>query len=211
MKKQRFSAEFRMRYPIGLWDKRCSAPMIAPDACFPQDLVTEQKTAIANRYLLPIMYADDYGKAARNMLSQYCSEALDGAMPVDAWEPAGRMKLEVRRVRFESNSDIQGRIYFDWTWVKTRDEHGQHHEEKIPPMTVLINVDLCPTPEIENSTIVHECCHVFLDLPFLNYRCSAEGHSHPSRAGNGRSGGFLRLMDRLTGWNCRRKSFRLTC
>ena len=167
MKKQRFSAEFRMRYLIGLWDKHCSAPMIAPNACFPQDLITEQKTAITNQYLLPIMYADDYGKAAKNMLSQYYSEALDGAMPVDAWELARRMKLEVRRVRFESNSDIQGRIYFDWTWVKTRDEHGQYHEEKIPPMTVLINVDLCPTPEIENSTIVHECCHVFLDLPFF--------------------------------------------
>ncbi|MBQ1403361.1 MAG: hypothetical protein IIY90_08650, partial [Oscillospiraceae bacterium] len=28
MKKQRFGAEFRMRYLIGLWDKRCSAPAI---------------------------------------------------------------------------------------------------------------------------------------------------------------------------------------
>ena len=34
-------------------------------------------------------------------------------------------------------------------------------------MTILINIDLCPTPEIENSTLIHECCHVFLDLTFF--------------------------------------------
>lgn len=34
-------------------------------------------------------------------------------------------------------------------------------------MTILINMDLCTTREIENSTIVHECCHVYLDLPFF--------------------------------------------
>lgn len=152
---------------ICLWDKRCSAPAIAPNKCFPPDLITEQKTAITNQYLLPIMYAEDYGKAAKHMLTQYYREALDGVTPVDGWELARRMKLEVRRVRFEPGSDIQGRIYFDWAWVRTRDEKGQYHEEKIPPMTVLINIDLCPTKEIENSTIVHECCHVFLDLPFF--------------------------------------------
>ena len=167
MEQRRFVAEFRMRYLIGLWDKRCSAPMIAPNAYFPPDLITEQKTAITNQYLLPIMYAEDYGKAAKRMLSQYYQEALDGSTAVNGWELARRMKLEVRRVRFERGSDIQGRIYFDWTWVRTRDESGQYHEEKIPPMTVLINIDLCPTQEIENSTIVHECCHVFLDLPFF--------------------------------------------
>ena len=77
------------------------------------------------------------------------------------------MQLEVRRVRCEQGSDIQGRIYFDWTWVELRDKSGRIRKEKIPPMTILINTDLCPTPEIENSTVIHECCHVFLDLPFF--------------------------------------------
>lgn len=167
MERRRFMADFRMRYLIGLWDKRCSVPIIAPNSCFPHDLITEQKTAITNQYLLPIMYAEDYGKAAKRMLSQYYKEALDGSTAVDGWELAKRMNLEVRRVRFERGSDIQGRIYFDWTMVRIRDENGYYHEEKIPPMTVLINIDLCPTQEIENSTIVHECCHVFLDLPFF--------------------------------------------
>ena len=110
MEQRRFMAEFRMRYMIGLWDKRCSVPMIAPNNCFPHDLITEQKTAITNQYLLPIMYAEDYGKAAKRMLSQYYKEALDGSIAVDGWELAKRMRLKVRRVRFERGSDIQGRI-----------------------------------------------------------------------------------------------------
>lgn len=167
MEKRRYTADYRMRYYIGLWHKNCSAPAIAPAAYFPKDEITEQKTAITNQYLLPIMYAEDYIKAGRRMLERYYPEALDRPTAVDGMELARRMQLEVRRVRFEQGSDIQGRIYFDWTWVKLRDESGSIRKEKIPPMTILINTDLCPTPEIENSTVIHECCHVFLDLPFF--------------------------------------------
>ena len=71
---RRYTAEYRMRYLIGLWDKRCSAPMIAPAAYFPSDVVTEQKTAVTNQYLLPIMYAEDYAKAGRRMLERYYPE-----------------------------------------------------------------------------------------------------------------------------------------
>ena len=167
MVEKRFYASFRLRYLLGLWNKTCSAPMIAPCDYFPKDAITEQKTAITNQYLLPIMYAEDYAKAGRRMLERYYKEALDNPTAVDGMELASRMKLEVRKVRFEQGSDIQGRIYFDWTWVTIRDKDGKITREKIPPMTILINTDLCPTPEIENSTIIHECCHVFLDLPFF--------------------------------------------
>lgn len=167
MEQRWMTTDFRMRYMIGLWDKVCSAPMIAPGSLFPVDQITEQKVAITNQYLLPIMYAEDYAKAGRRMLERYYKEALESPTPVDGMELARRMKLEVRRVRFERGSDIQGRIYFDWTWAKLRDENGRSRKEKIPPMTILINVDLCPSPEIENSTIIHECCHVYLDLFFF--------------------------------------------
>lgn len=167
MEQKRFTTDYRMRYLIGLWDKQCSAPMIAPAALFPADQITEQKTAITNQYLLPIMYAGDYAKAGKRMLERYYPEALERATAVDGWELAKRMKLNARRVRFEQGSDIQGRIYFDWTTVTLRDKDGKLIKEKIPPMTILINTDLCPTAEIENSTLIHECCHVFLDLPFF--------------------------------------------
>lgn len=167
MEQKRFYANFRMRYHLGLWDKTCSAPAIAPCQFFPSDMITEQKTAITNQYLLPIMFAKDYATVGRRMLERYYQEALENPTAVNGMELARRMKLEVRKVRFEQGSDIQGRIYFDWTWVTIRDKNGKVTREKIPPMTILINMDLCPTPEIENSTIIHECCHVYLDLPFF--------------------------------------------
>ena len=163
----RHRIEFRMRYYIRLWDKTCSAPVIAPKALFPVDDITEQKTAITNQYLLPVMYAKDYAETARRLLWLHYREALTAPTAVDGWELAKRMNLEVRKVRFEKNSDIQGRIYFDWTSVRIVDENGEGKVERIPPMTILVNSELCTSREVENSTIIHECCHVFLDLPFF--------------------------------------------
>lgn len=167
MEKRRYTANYRVRYMIGLWDKRCSSPIIAPADYFPQDTITEQKIAITNQYLLPIMYEKDYPKAGRRVLEQYYPEALEGPVPVDGMELARRMGLSVRKVRYEKGSDCQGRIYFDWTKVRLRGADGVVREESIPPMTVLVNLDNCLTPETENSTIVHECCHMFLDMPFF--------------------------------------------
>ena len=110
MEHKRFQMEYRMRYMLGLWDKCCSAPMVAPSKYFPKDPITEQKVAITNQYLLPIMYADDYAKAGRRMLERFYPEALEKATVVDGWELAKRMKLNAKRVRFEQGSDIQGRI-----------------------------------------------------------------------------------------------------
>ena len=167
LERKNCKAAFRMRYLLGLWNKTCSAPMIAPAEFFPKDYITEQKTAITNQYLLPIMYASDYAETGRKMLKMYYPEALEKPMPVNGWELARRMKLTVKRVHFPAGSDIQGRIYFDRTEVTVRDKSGREVRAVVEPMTILVNVDLCPTPEIENSTIVHECCHVYLDLRFF--------------------------------------------
>ncbi|MBR5731318.1 MAG: helix-turn-helix transcriptional regulator [Firmicutes bacterium] len=165
--KKRFSAAYRLRYLLGLYSGRCSAPVIAREECFPRDVITRQEEAVTNRYLLPVLYAEDYPLAAARMLERYYPEALRKPTAVDGRELAGRMGLHVRRVRFEKGSDIQGRIYFEESLVTYRDEKGKRVEEKVPAMTVLINRDLCPTPEIENSTLVHECCHVYLDTLFF--------------------------------------------
>lgn len=164
---RRYAMNYRMRYMIGLWSRRCSAPAIAPIEYFPEDVITEQNTAITNQFLLPIMYEKDYPKAGRRLLERYYPEALDGPTAVDGMELARRMKLTVRKVRLEGGTDLQGRIYFDWTVVKLKEPDGSVRDERIPPMTVLVNLDNCLTPETVNSTIVHECCHVFLDMPFF--------------------------------------------
>ena len=167
MKMRRFNIAFRIRYLLGLWSRTCSAPIMAPLDYFPKDYITEQKTAITNQFLLPIMYSADYAKVGREMLKRYYPEALENPMAVNGLELAKRMKLKVKRVRFPGGSGIQGRIYFDRTKVVVLDVNGRIKNETVEPMTILINIDMCPTAIIENSTIVHECCHVFLDLPFF--------------------------------------------
>ena len=165
--RKRYYAEFRIRYIIKLFSGSCSAPIIAPNGCFPSDVITEQKSEVTNQYLLPVIRSDDYADKAEKILKRYYTEALERPSAVDGMELAKRMKLKIRKIRFERGSDIQGRIYFDRTEVEFRDEHGIVRKEKIEPMTILVNTDLCTTPETENSTIVHECCHVYLDLMFF--------------------------------------------
>ena len=137
LERQLFSTDFRMRYYIGLWEKTCSVPVIAPASCFPPDFITQQKTSITNQYLLPIMYAGDYPEAARRMLKLYYKEALEKPTAIDGRKLAKSMRLEVRVVRFPKGSDIQGRIYFDSTWVMVRDKDGRTTKEKVPPMTMM--------------------------------------------------------------------------
>lgn len=167
METKRLTGEFRMRYNLHLFTGLCSAPMIGPASGFPKDLITEQKTAVTDQYLLPIMYAEDYAKAGQQMLKQFYPEALERVTAVDGWELSKRMDLTVKRVSFGKGSDILGQIYFDWCIVEMQDADGRKRKEKIAPMTVLINQDLCRTRAIENATLIHECCHVFLDLRFF--------------------------------------------
>ena len=167
--KKRLDGDFRVRYILNMaiCHRTCVGPIVGPLNYFPADYITEQKQSVTNQYLLPVMYAEDYPRQARRMLKMYYPEALKSPMAVNGEELARRMQLRIRRVRFERGSDIQGRIYFDVTKVMLRDRNGNMTEETIQPGTILINTDLCPTREIENSTIVHECVHMFLDLPFF--------------------------------------------
>ena len=166
-RRKRFPAGFRMRYWIDMKRKRCSTPMIAPEGCFPPDRITGRKEEAVNAFLLPILYAEDYAAAGRKMLERFYPEALEKPTAVDGMKLAERMKLNVRLVRFEKSRDIQGRIYFDKAQVNIRDESGRVRKVNIPPLTILINQDACPTAEVVNSTLVHECCHVFLHGMFF--------------------------------------------
>ena len=162
-----WTGQFRMRYSIRLFEKTCSVPIIAPAHCFPYDELTAQERNITNQYLLPIMRAEDYAEVGRQMLERYYPEALDEPTAVNGRELAKRMKLDVHRVRYEAGSEIMGEVFFDWTDVVLRDRGGNSKTVRVPPMTILINTDKCGSPEIENSTMVHECCHVYLDLLYF--------------------------------------------
>ena len=167
--RKKLRGNFRIRYILDLspCQRTCKGPMIGPVDYFPKDEITSQKSSVTNQFLLPIMYAEDYPRQARRLLERFYPEAINAPTAVNGEELAERMHLKIRRIRFERGSDIQGRIYFDHTRVTLRDRNGRLTEEMVGPGTILINTDLCPTKEMENSTIVHECVHMFLDLPFF--------------------------------------------
>ncbi len=164
---KRFGMKFRMRYTLDMLSRRCSAPVVMPEGGFPPDRITEQRENRINAYLLPILYTEDYARVARKILEVYYPEALEAPTAVDGWELCARMNLHARLVRFAEDKGVQGRIYFDEATVRLRDESGSLKLVKVAPMTILINRNCCPTEEIVNSTLVHECCHVFLHSAFF--------------------------------------------
>ena len=194
-----WTGQFRMRYSIRLFDKTCSVPIIAPAHCFPYDELTAQDRNITDQYLLPIMRAEDYAEVGRQMLERYYPEALDGPTAVNGRELAKRMKLDVHRVRYEAGSEIMGEVFFDWTDVVLRDRGGNSKTVRVPPMTILINTDRNGSPEIENSTVVHECCHVYLDLLYfrLQMLSGSSVTSHARRTRGGASDRLERQAEKL--------------
>lgn len=77
------------------------------------------------------------------------------------------MKLIVRTVRLPKGSDARGLIFFSDSRVKILDDNDNETEISAFPLTILLNTDLCPTGEIRNSTLVHECVHAYLDYRFF--------------------------------------------
>lgn len=77
------------------------------------------------------------------------------------------MKLIVRTVRLPKGSDARGLIFFSDSRVKILDDNDSETEISAFPLTILLNTDLCPTGEIRNSTLVHECVHAYLDYRFF--------------------------------------------
>jgi len=163
------SGEFRMRYLLDMrhCKRTCSAPIIAPAECFPGDNTTEQKGWVANQYLLPILRSSDYGKFAHEMLNAFYREALIKPTAVDGRELARRMGLQVITVCFAEEEDILGRIYFDHSQIPVLNADGTRSMMQIKPSTILINEKMCRTREVENSTIIHECVHMYKDRCFF--------------------------------------------
>ena len=153
---------FNVSYLIDVIGKKCSAPSICAAAS-----ISNSGRPHVNGYLLPIMYEDDYPETAYRMLKEYYPEALDEPTAIDGIELAHRMRLTVKHVRLPKGSDIRGVIYFSRAEVTVLDDNGGFKAMEVSPLTILLNTDLCPTPVMKNSTLVHECVHAYLDYRFF--------------------------------------------
>ncbi len=193
----RLTALFRFRYFLDLRPERgeCCGPVIAPAACFPRDSISDQDGIPVNAWLLPVLRKEDYDRAAAMMLERFCPGALRRRKAVDGRILAYRMGLQVRRVRLEEGSRALGRIFFDEARVTLRDERGEAYEETVAPFTVLLNRDLCRTAAEENRTLLHECAHAFLDLPFFMLQKMAAGGCSAESLRGRRAGTPLAAVD----------------
>ena len=157
-----FITRFRMSYLIDVMGRKCSAPSI----CAASPTAANHSQRI-NAYLLPIMYEDDYPDTAYRMLKTYYPEALNEPTAIDGIELAHRMRLIVKHARLPKGSDTRGLIFFSRTKVTVLNDDNSNRVMEVLPMTILLNTDLCPTAEIKNSTVVHECVHAYLDFRFF--------------------------------------------
>lgn len=179
-----YPCSIRMRYVLDMIGRFCSSPIIVLEENGHPDFISRQNEAVANQYLLPVMKMDDYSTTAESILSFYYSDALKRPTAVDGRALARKVRLNVRRERFEADSSLRGVICFADKTIKTLDESGTPKDVIVRAGTIVVNQILCPTPEIENSTIVHECAHYYLDRHFFMLQALS---GNPSYMAAGRS------------------------
>lgn len=100
------------------------------------------------------------------------------------------MRISTKRVRFLEEIGMMGRYFFSGGVFPVVGDNGEPREITVKPRTLLVNTELCPTPETENSTVLHECSHAFLDDRFFTLQ-ALSGSPYPVCAG--RSLGFFLL------------------
>lgn len=211
------NVNFRIRYILDLRQcaKRCTGPIISIYDLPSVDPVFRKGMIRTNQYLLPIMYNTDYQRVALDMLTTYYPEAVQDGMlkkdlVVDGDELARRMGLKVEVVRF-ADRGIRGQIYFAAGTALVEGDFSMKYTINVAPRTILISVDECSSPGRRNGTILHECCHFYLDKTFfmLQGLTGKPYQSHVSR--RRKQNRHYDRKTRLTGWSYRQRSFRRSC
>ena len=163
---------FRMRYIFDLrpCHQSCIGPLIWLNALWKDDPIFPGYWIETNEYLLPILRAKDYEHVAHDLLDCYFPEnrkVIGGdTTVVEAEELAHRMGQRIEDVRF-ADVTIMGQIYYDYGEIDLIEDEGAVYRKRIRPGTILISKDNCSSAAVRNSTIVHECCHLYLDRWFF--------------------------------------------
>lgn len=166
------SADFRLRYIFDLrvCHQCCIGPLVWVYKDWEDDPALSGFAFDTNDYLLPILYNSDYETVAHAILDDFFPEAkreIGGDVSVvSSEELARRMGLRVLNVRF-ADKTVMGQLYYNYGEVHLLDDSGKTYAQMIRPGTILVNQDNCTTAATRNSTIAHECCHMYLDRWFF--------------------------------------------
>ena len=166
------SADFRLRYIFDLrvCHQCCIGPLVWVYKDWEDDPALSGFAFDTNDYLLPILYNSDYETVAHAILDDFFPEAkreIGGdASVVSSVELERRMGLRVLDVRF-ADKTVMGQLYYNYGEAHLLDDSGKTYTQIIRPGTILVNQDNCTTAATRNSTIAHECCHMYLDRWFF--------------------------------------------
>lgn len=114
-------------------------------------------------YLLPILYEDDYDKVAEEILKTYYPEGH----PVDGRKLAERMGLSIVEGGLVGHEDTYGLICFDFSEVKVLCKDGVVRRLRLNPGNIFLNTNKLKNQRMCNSTIIHECVHMYLDRHYF--------------------------------------------
>lgn len=150
--------------------QKCIGPLVWVYKDWEDDPALSGFAFDTNDYLLPILYNSDYETVAHAMLDDFFPEArkeIGGDVSVvSSEELARRMGLRVLDVRF-ADKTVMGQLYYNYGEAHLLGDNGEIYVQTIRPGTILINRDNCTSAATRNSTIAHECCHMYLDRCFF--------------------------------------------
>lgn len=165
-------ADFRLRYIFDLrvCSQRCIGPLVWVYKDWKDNPALSGFAFDTNDYLLPILYNSDYETVAHAMLNDFFPEAkkeIGGDVSVvSSEELARRMGLRIMDVRF-ADKTVMGQLYYNYGEAHLLGNNGEIYVQTIRPGTILVNRDNCTSAATRNSTIAHECCHMYLDRWFF--------------------------------------------
>ncbi|MBR0161584.1 MAG: helix-turn-helix domain-containing protein [Oscillospiraceae bacterium] len=164
----RYTAEFLLRGCEGRPDPRraCYGPLIMPEERM------DATTMPTDPHLIPCLKKEDYPGTARRVLARWIPDAFRNR-PLIPIYLAQQMGLRVREVRFEAGSKAAGKIFFRRQRILLRARDGSVYEEEARPFTVYLNRDLCRSDRDQRLTLLHECAHLYLALPFFMLQAMA--------------------------------------
>lgn len=158
---------FRMRYILDMkpCHPQCIGPIINLYDKNEADYLDDFQIP-TNEYLLPIMYAEDYRTMAYYMMNYYYPEAKERIanrdFVLDPDDLVERMGLKLHEVRFADSTTL-GQLYYNEGIAELLDDNDKPYKVRVRPFSILISKDNCASKGVRNSTIIHECCHLFLD------------------------------------------------
>lgn len=155
---------FRVRYILDLrpCEQKCMGPLIFVDGHWEDDPVFPQYKIQTDEYLIPILKTEEYEMVAQEMIEHYYSrrEMANPRFCVSGYDLAQRMGLRVIEERLDDPC-IMGQLYYDSACVTMTGSDGRRFSLRVKPGTIVVNSGVCTTETVRNTTILHECSHMY--------------------------------------------------